>query len=254
MLLTSKGITTLDESTQDEIDDKQLFKDEEFFFEENEQLEENDDASKLKPVWRVSMEWPGDISGYGIHLAYGDNEAEAMANAEAELKSLGIEAKAKCAELNTYTESTKENQVKENRSWYGGGYGGTGKSYSRVSHEGGHTPRGKEIGWYSVSEIDPKARGKMPGWRCGPSNFTFMDLLYPERKYVRGAMVMRNKYVQAGASSGPVQIGVASYFDAIKDNNTEALEKLKLLNIPLDLTFGMDPKADYTNNYIVVNK
>ena len=202
LLLTSKGITTLDESTQDEIDDKQLFKDEEFFFEKDNGEDGNN-------------------------------------------------------------ESIEDNQVKENRSWYGGGYGGTGKSYSRVSHEGGHTPRGKEIGWYSVSEIDPKARGKMPGWRCGPSNFPFNDALYgigtgrldpdgKSRKYKVGTMIMRNKHVNAGSASGIVDIAVPSYFAAIKSNDEDALAMLKLLGIPLDLTFGMDPNDDYSVTYTAI--
>ena len=89
--------------------------------------------------------------------------------------------------------------MNEGRSWYGGGYGGTGKSYKSL---GSRAPRGAEIGWYSVEQLDPKAAGKMPGWRCGPSNFPFEDLLYPERKYVKGAMVMRNKYLKAGSMSG----------------------------------------------------
>ena len=136
--------------------------------------------------------------------------------------------------------------MKEGRSWYGGGYGGTGRSYSSL---GSNAPRGAEIGWYAVEQLDPKAKGKMKGWRGGPANFSFVDAIYPNRRYKKGAMMIRNKYVQAGSSSGEVQIGVASYFDAIKNNDEQALKLLNLLGIPLDLTFGMDPKDDYSNNY-----
>lgn len=136
--------------------------------------------------------------------------------------------------------------VKEGRSWYGGGYGGTGRSFKSL---GSRAPRGAEIGWYSVEQLDPKAAGKMSGWRCGPSNFPFEDLLYPERKYVKGAMVMRNKYVKAGSMSGEKYIAIASYFDAIKNDDKEAIDLLNVLGIPLDLTFGMDPNDDYSNSY-----
>ena len=139
-------------------------------------------------------------------------------------------------------------QMNENRSWYGGGYGGTGQSYSSLRNK---APRGAEIGWYSVEQLDPKAKGKMSGWRAGPSNFPFEDLLYPNRKYKKGAMVMRNKYLKAGSMSGEKYISLASYFDAIKNNDEAAIGLLNALGIPLDLTFGMDPNDDYSNNYVL---
>lgn len=55
----------------------------------------------------------------------------------------------------------------------------------------------------------------MPGWRCGPSNFPFEDLLYPNRKYKVGTFIMRNKYVKAGEMSGEINIALPSYFAAI---------------------------------------
>lgn len=141
-----------------------------------------------------------------------------------------------------------KNNVNEGRGWYGGGYGGTGKTWKGLGNDG---PRGAQIGWYAVEQLDPKAKGKMPGWRCGPSNFPFTDLLYPERKYVKGAMVMRNKYIKAGSMSGEKYIALASYFDALKNNDLEAIGLLNALGIPLDLTFGMNPNDDYSNNYTI---
>lgn len=138
--------------------------------------------------------------------------------------------------------------VNEGRAWYGGGYGGTGRSYRSFS---GHAPRGAEIGWYPVEQLDPKAKGKMAGWRAGPSNFGgFNDELYGDtRNYKAGTMVMRNKYVKAGDQSGVVQIALPSYFDCIKNNDEEGLKLLKALGIPLDLTFGLDPNDDYSMTY-----
>lgn len=137
--------------------------------------------------------------------------------------------------------------MNEGYSWRRGGYGGSGRSFSSL---GDHAPRGAAIGWYAVDVLDPKAKGNIaPGWRCGPSNFRFTDLLYPERKYKVGTMVMRNKYVKAGSMSGEKYIAIPSYFDAIKNNDEEALNILKLLGIPLNLTFGMNPDDDYTVTY-----
>lgn len=144
-----------------------------------------------------------------------------------------------------------EEDLDEGRGWYGGGYGGTGHSYSGLD---GKAPIGKEIGWFSVGDLDPKAKGKMPGWRCGPSNFPFEDLLYPQRKYKVGTMVMRNKYVQAGSMSGQYYIAIPSYFDAINNNDQAALKLLDQLGIPRDLTFQMNPKDDYTMTYVVKSK
>ena len=106
-----------------------------------------------------------------------------------------------------------------------------------------------QIGWCAVDQLDPKAKDKMIGWRCGPSNFPFVDLLYPERTYKTGTMVMRNKYVKAGSMSGQKYIAIPSYFAAIKDNDQEAINLLNILGIPLDLTFGMNPDDDYSNAY-----
>jgi len=137
--------------------------------------------------------------------------------------------------------------MNEGSSWYRGGYGGTGRSWKSL---GGRGPRGAEIGWFSVGELDPKAKGKMPGWRCGPSNFPFTDLFFPNRKYKVGTMVMRNKYVNAGDLSGIVYIAIPSYFEIVKTNNKEGVKVLEALGIPLDLTFGMDPNDDYSMTYV----
>ena len=146
-----------------------------------------------------------------------------------------------------YEKENEENMKNEGYSWRRGGYGGTGRSYSSL---GSDAPRGAAIVWYSVSDFDPKAKGKMFGWRCGPSNFPFEDLLYPNRKYKVGTMVMRNKYVKAGSMSGEKYISIPSYFDAIKNNDEAAIGLLNALGIPLDLTFGMDPNDDYSVTYV----
>lgn len=149
-------------------------------------------------------------------------------------------------EKETMLSEKDSREVSEGRGWQRGGYGGTGRSYKSL---GSKAPRGAEIGWYAVEQLDPKAKGKMSGWRCGPSNFPFKDLFFPNRKYKVGTMVMRNKYVNAGELSGEIYIAVPSYFEIVKTQNPEGLKVLEALKIPLDLTFGMDPNDDYTVTY-----
>lgn len=131
-----------------------------------------------------------------------------------------------------------------------GGYGGYGRSYRSYGEVG--APRGKAISWFAVSDLDPKARGKMNDWRVGPSNFPFKDLLYPNRKYRVGTTVLRSKFLKAGDESGVKYIAVPSYLDAIRNNDEAAIGLLNALSIPLDLTFGYGPNEDFSSTYTVV--
>ena len=147
---------------------------------------------------------------------------------------------------NTF-EKERNIMLNEGRNWRTGGYGGTGRSYRSFGEIG--APRGKAISWFAISDIDPKAKGKMYDWRMGPSNFPFKDLLYPERNYKIGTTVLRSKFLKAGDESGVKYIAVPSYFDAIKNNDQEAINLMTSLGIPLDLTFGKDPNDDYSSTY-----
>lgn len=140
--------------------------------------------------------------------------------------------------------------MNEGYNWRNGGYGGYGRSYRSYGEVG--APRGKSISWFNVSELDPKAaKLDADGWRAGPSNFPFKDLLYPERKYKVGTTVLR-KNVKAGSESGNKYIAIFSYLDAIKNNDENAIGLLKALGIPLDLTFGYEPGEDFSSTYTVV--
>lgn len=144
-------------------------------------------------------------------------------------------------------EETKETEVTEryHGGYSDGGYGGTGKSYRRLSDNGDHVPRGAAIGWYDLEVLDPKAKGKAkPGWRGGPANFPFQDELYNNRYYQKFTMMLRRK-----VKDKFVQIAIPSYFDAVKHNDQVALDLLTKLGLPLNLTFGMDPNADYSDQY-----
>ena len=137
--------------------------------------------------------------------------------------------------------------MSEGYNWKNGGYGGYGRSYRSYGEVG--APRGKAISWFKVSDLDPKAsKLDADGWRAGPSNFPFVDLLYPDRKYKVGTTVMR-KNVKAGAESGNKYIAIPSYLDAIKNNDENAIGLLKALGIPLDLTFGYAPDEDFSSTY-----
>lgn len=150
---------------------------------------------------------------------------------------------------NLYLKMKDEKKLSEGYNWRNGGYGGTGRSYRSFGELG--APRGKAISWFEVAELDPKARGKMKEWRVGPSNFPFKDLLYPERKYKVGTTVLRSKFLKAGDESGVKYIAIPSYFSAITTNDVNAINLLKALNIPLDLTFGMNPNDDYSSTYTI---
>ena len=247
----------------DSIDDKALFKDEEFFFNEKENEEQMNEVTDEEAALDESARNPEDVvtvedfiellrarTNLDDKLMFRAYKKEALlfdVNSKAGITIVDI---VPSADAKRISEQENEDNMNEGRNWYGGGYGGTGKSYKSL---GSRAPRGAEIGWYPVEQLDPKAAGKMPGWRCGPSNFPFEDLLYPERKYVKGAMVMRNKYIKAGSMSGDKYIAIPSYFDCIKNNDQEAINLLKDLGIPLDLTFGMDPNEDYSNSYTIKN-
>ena len=247
----------------DSIDDKTLFKDEEFFFNEKDNEEQMNEVTDEEAALDESSRNPEDVvtvedfiellrarTNLDDKLMFRAYKKEALlfdVNSKAGITIVDI---VPSADAKRISEQENEENMNEGRSWYGGGYGGTGQSYKSL---GSRAPRGAEIGWYSVEQLDPKAAGKMPGWRCGPSNFPFKDLLYPERKYVKGVMVMRNKYIKAGSMSGDKYIAIPSYFDCIKNNDQEAINLLKALGIPLDLTFGMDPNEDYSNSYIIKN-
>lgn len=140
--------------------------------------------------------------------------------------------------------------MNEGYNWRNGGYGGYGRSYRSYGEVG--APRGKSISWFNVSELDPKAaKLDVDGWRAGPSNFPFKDLLYPKRKYKVGTTVLR-KNVKAGSESGNKYIALPSYLDAIKNNDEAAINLLKALGIPLDLTFGYELGEDFSGTYTVV--
>ena len=243
----------------DSIDDKALFKDEEFFFNEKDNEEQMNEVTDEEAALDESSRNPEDVvtvedfiellrarTNLDDKLMFRAYKKEALlfdVNSRAGITIVDI---VPSVDAKRISEQENEENMNEGRSWYGGGYGGTGKSHKSL---GSRAPRGAEIGWYSVEQLDPKAAGKMSNWRCGPSNFPFEDLLYPERKYVKGAMVMRNKYLKAGSMSGDKYIAIPSYFDCIKNNDTEAIQLLKALNIPLDLTFGMNPNDDYSMTY-----
>ena len=247
----------------DSIDDKALFKDEEFFFNEKENEDQMNEVTDEEAALDESARNPEDVvtvEDFIELLRSRTNPDDKLMFRACKKEALLFDVNSKAgitivdivpsADAKRISEQENEENMNEGRSWYGGGYGGTGKSYKSL---GSRAPRGAEIGWYPVEQLDPKAAGKMPGWRCGPSNFPFEDLLYPERKYVKGAMVMRNKYIKAGSMSGDKYIAIASYFDAINNNDQEAINLLNALGIPLDLTFGMDPKEDYSNSYTIKN-
>lgn len=91
-------------------------------------------------------------------------------------------------------------------------------------------------------------------WRFGPIDFTrgVTDFLYPERKYKRGATMLRYKNFKM-PDGGVVElyVGIASIFDAIKNNDAEALKKLEQIGINKNITLGLDPNDDFSGQYVL---
>lgn len=133
-----------------------------------------------------------------------------------------------------------------------GGFGGYGKSYSSY---GSSAPRGASIGWYCVADVDPACKGMDRNWRFGPIEFTrgVIDFLYPERQYKRGATMLRHKHFKMPDDGDVVElyVGIASIFDAVKNNDEEALKKLDMLGINRNISLGLDPEDDYSAQYVL---
>lgn len=134
-----------------------------------------------------------------------------------------------------------------------GGFGGYGRSYS--SYGSSSAPRGASIGWYCVADVDPACKGMDRNWRFGPIEFTrgIVDFLYPERQYKRGATMLRHKHFKMPDDGDVVElyVGIASIFDAVKNNDEEALKKLDMLGINRNISLGLDPEDDYSSQYVL---
>ena len=133
-----------------------------------------------------------------------------------------------------------------------GGFGGYGKKYSSY---GSNAPRGAAIGWYCVADVDPACKSMDRNWRFGPIEFTrgVVDFLYPERQYKRGATMLRHKHFKMPNDGDVVElyVGLPSIFDAVKNNDEEALKKLELIGINKNISLGLDPDDDYTSQYVL---
>ena len=196
----------------------------------------------IRPKWMVKAKVLGMTVGF-TQPEETKEEAEKAVRDQIKKLSNGSNPKVEIIDI------MPMNKLEEGYNWKTGGYGGYGRSYRSYGEVG--APRGKSISWFKASDLDPKAaKLDADGWRAGPSNFPFKDLLYPERKYRVGTTVLR-KNVKAGAESGCKYIAVPSYFSAITTNDVDAINLLKALNIPLDLTFGMNPNDDYSSTYTI---
>lgn len=79
----------------------------------------------------------------------------------------------------------------------------------------------------------------------GPTTFkNERDCVYPDRVLKLNSTVIwfpnRHKTVSIG-----------SYFDAIRNNDTAAIEILKSLDLPLDLNFGFPKDTDFSSTYVI---
>jgi len=132
-----------------------------------------------------------------------------------------------------------------------GGYAGTGRAPSKE-----HIIRGRDISWFPLWQLDPKLKDTTVGtqWRMGPVNYEMVhkDILYPERVYKPGTTFLRNVNVAEGPYAGKqIYIALPSYFDAVVKDDADAKKIITDLGLPLDMTFGMNPKDDYTATYVI---
>lgn len=225
LLLQQNGVLTYDEADKSDIDDKELFKGEQFFFET---IDENVDS----PSDIVTVDDLVEVLTKNC-----DNDDRITFRFD---KQQYVPVKIESNGGITVIDFVKGETVNEaEHCWRRPGCNASDQQ--------------KVNNWLRIDQIDPNAKDAAisPGWRCGKSTSQFIDLLYPERKYKVGTMVMRNKYIKAGSMSGEKCIAIPSYFDAIKNNDEDAINLLKLLGIPLDLTFKMDPNGDYTSTYVI---
>jgi len=146
---------------------------------------------------------------------------------------------------------SEEEDIEEGYDRYGG-FGGYGRKYSSY---GSSAPRGAAIGWYCVADVDPACKSMDRNWRFGPIEFTrgVVDFLYPERQYKRGATMLRHKHFKMPNDGDVVElyVGLASIFDAVKNNDEEALKKLDMIGINRNISLGLDPEDDYTSQYVL---
>lgn len=225
LLLQQNGVLAYDEVDKSDIDDKELFKGEQFFFET---IAENVDS----PSDIVTVDDLVEVLTKNC-----DNDDRITFRFD---KQQYVPVKIESNGGITVIDFVKGETVNEDEHcWRRPGCNASDQQ--------------KVNNWLRIDQIDPNAKDAVisPGWKCGKSTTQFIDLLYPERKYKVGTMVMRNKYVKAGSMSGEKCIAIPSYFDAIKNNDEDAINLLKLLGIPLDLTFKMDPNGDYTSTYVI---
>lgn len=180
-------------------------------------------------------------------------ECEAFRAAGTEDAGVEEAEKSTCAEEEARAEDTAldEEDLAERYDRYGG-FGGYGRRYSSY---GSSAPRGAAIGWYCVADVDPACRGMDRNWRFGPIEFTrgVVDFLYPERQYKRGATMLRHKHFKLPNDGNVIElyVGIASIFDAIKNNDEEALKKLDMLGIDRNISLGLDPEDDYSSQYVL---
>ena len=52
-----------------------------------------------------------------------------------------------------------------------------------------------------------------------------------------------------GSGTVDLYVGLPSIFDAIKNNDEDALKKLDMIGICRNISLGMDPEDDYSSQY-----
>lgn len=103
----------------------------------------------------------------------------------------------------------------------------------------------KNNSWFKLSMVKP---GAPAGIMFGPCQFANQQCaLYPDRKYKLNSTIL-------WIPEKKLHVGIASYVDAVRNRDEEALKRLDEMGIPRGVNFGYGPNDDLTSMYKVDSK
>ena len=97
--------------------------------------------------------------------------------------------------------------------------------------------------WFKLTQFN---RSVNPEAMLGTTEFNNeIDYIYKDRILKKNSSII-------WVPSAKAHIGIASYVDACRNNDVEALKKLEELGIPKGINFGYGPKDDLSSTYMLV--
>lgn len=102
----------------------------------------------------------------------------------------------------------------------------------------------KNSSWYRLNMFNKNVASEV---MFGPTDFKQTCWLYPTRMLKKNSTII-------WIPSKKIHIGIASYIDAIKNNDTDSLNKLIEIGIPTNINFGYNKNDDLTSTYTEVKE